>query len=299
MKSNNDSSGISRRTFLVFVTASLGLMNFATAAGRKPMASVAPFVKPKLKWTPEDFYRFLTTLPPDARLALKKSLDLLKPESKVSDLKTADKDAQDIQKKVLWLSSNILMYPFKSASKLDYHRLVSWASGKAGVPKELIQDRSTFFLERELFKLLFVQLWDKLNAQQRQDLLVKIDPNGSIKDKAAVAALGGAGAMAALSTTVAFSGFAFYTAMSAAIAAVAAAMGVTLPFAAYAGAATAVGVLAGPIGWAIAGVAALGGIALAGRADFQKTTAFVAQIHALKVEALMAAGVREKDVFTR
>ena len=87
--------------------------------------------------------------------------------------------------------------------------------------------------------------------------------------------------------------------MSATIAAVATAMGVTLPFAAYAGAATAIGVLAGPIGWAIAGLATLGGIALAGRADLQKTTAFIAQIHALKVEALMAAGVREKDVFTR
>ena len=274
-------------------------MNFATAAGRKPIVEVAPFVKPKLKWTPEDFYRFLTALPPDARLTLKQSLGLLKPESKVSDLKTADKDAQDIQKKVLQLSSNILIRPFKDASKLDYHKLVVWASSKAGAPMEVVQNGSTFFLERELYKLLFVQLWDKLNPQQRQDLLVKIDPNGSIKDKAAIAAGTTAAAMTTLSATVAFSGFAFYTAMSATIAAVATAMGVTLPFAAYAGAATAIGVLAGPIGWAIAGLATLGGIALAGRADLQKTTAFIAQIHALKVEALMAAGVREKDVFTR
>jgi hypothetical protein len=45
------------------------------------------------------------------------------------------------------------------------------------------------------------------------------------------------------------------------------------------------------------GISAIGGMALAGRANLQKTTAFVAQIHALKVEALAAAGVPEKSVF--
>ncbi len=86
--------------------------------------------------------------------------------------------------------------------------------------------------------------------------------------------------------------------MSVAIASVAAAMGIVLPFAAYAGAASLVGILAGPIGWAIMGLSAIGGIALAGRADLQKTTAFVAQIHALKVEALAAAGISEKSIFS-
>jgi uncharacterized protein YaaW (UPF0174 family) len=100
-----------------------------------------------------------------------------------------------------------------------------------------------------------------------------------------------------LSATAAFSGFAFYTTMSVTIATVALAAGVTLPFVAYAGASTLVGVLSGPVGWAIMGMAALGGAALAGRADPQKTTALIAQLHALKVEALIAAGVPERDVF--
>ena len=67
----------------------------------------------------------------------------------------------------------------------------------------------------------------------------------------------------------------------------------------YTGAATTIGVLAGPVGWAIMGLAALGGIALAGRADLQKTTAFVAQIHVLKIDAMVAAGVPQNSIFTK
>ncbi len=96
--------------------------------------------------------------------------------------------------------------------------------------------------------------------------------------------------------TVAFTGFAFYTTMSVTIATVAGAVGVTLPIATYTTASSVVGILSGPVGWAILGVAALGGLALAGRANLQKTTALIDQIHALKVEALIAAGVREQDV---
>lgn len=96
---------------------------------------------------------------------------------------------------------------------------------------------------------------------------------------------------------VAFTGFAFYTTMSVAIASVASALGVVLPFAVYGGAASLIGILSGPIGGAIMGVSAIGGMALAGRADLQKTTAFVAQIHALKVEASAAASAPEKSIF--
>ena len=51
------------------------------------------------------------------------------------------------------------------------------------------------------------------------------------------------------------------------------------------------------IGWAIAGVVAVGGFALAGRANVQKTTAFISQIHALKVAALLEAGASEEEIF--
>jgi uncharacterized protein YaaW (UPF0174 family) len=297
MNTNTANTGIGRRTFLVLAT-SLGLFG---CKRRKPMplalALAAPFVKPKEKWTADHFYNFLNALPADVMLPFKKSQGILGKDATKAQLKGGDQDARDIQRHALWISSNILEYPFRDEKKLNYHDLTAWVCGEAGVPRSIIQKASTFMLERELHKLLFAQMWDKLDPQQRQGLLAEVDPNGTIKDKAAIAALGGAGALAALSTTVAFTGFAFYTTMSVTIATVASALGITLPFATYAGLSTLVGILSGPIGWAIMGVVALGGVALAGRSNLQKTTALISQLHALKVEALIAAGVPEQEVF--
>ena len=160
-----------------------------------------------------------------------------------------------------------------------------------------VASESSFFLERAVQTQLFTQLWDKLDQKQRLALLEKIDPNGHIQDKAAITALAGAGALGALSLTVAFSGFAFYTTMSVTISTVAGFLGLTLPFAAYAGASSLVAFLSGPVGWAIIALATLGGIGLAGRADVKKTTAFICQIHCLKIAALIAARVPETEVF--
>ena len=285
-----------RRSLVILSLSTLGPVRNIFAASRKPISAAAPFVLPKIKWTPNHLHGFIRALPKDARLELKKSVDLLSSGATASNLLSGDQDAKDIQKRVLWLSSNVLTYPFKKASNLDYHALVTWVSAEAGVSKNIVNSSSTFILERELFKMLFAQLWDKMTTKQRQDLLTKVDSAGLIKDKAAMAALGGAGALAALSTTVAFTGFAFYTTMSVAISSVASAIGVVLPFAVYGSAASLIGILSGPIGWAIMGISAIGGMALAGRANLKKTTAFVAQIHALKVEALAAAGVPWKSV---
>ncbi len=297
MNSSNANSGFGRRSFLVLLAAtSLGFFGWIVTR-QKSIAKAAPFVKPKEKWTADHFYDFLNALPADAMLALKKSLGILNAEATEVQLKGSDQDARDIQKHALWVSRNVLTYPFQDETKLNYHDLAAWVCGKAGVSEGVIDSAPTFALERELYKLLFANMWDKLNLQQRKELLAKVDPNETIKDKAAIAALSGAGALAALSTTVAFAGFAFYSTMSVTIATVAGAVGVTLPFATYAGASALIGVLSGPVGWAIMGVATLGGVAFAGRANLQKTTALIAQLHALKVEALIAAGVPERDVF--
>jgi len=296
MKSNNPNASLGRRAFLPLLASSfLGLGWLVTR--QKPMAKAAPFVKPKEKWTADHFYNFLNALPADTMLALKKSLGILSSDANETHLNGSEQDARDIQKHALWLSSNILAYPFRDAAKLNYHDLATWVGGKAGLDQPLIQNAPTFVLERELLKHLFPQMWDKLTKQQREDLLAKVYPNGTIKDQAAIVALGGAGALAVLSGTVAFTGFAFYTTMSVTIATVAGTLGVTLPFAFYAGASSLVGVLFGPVGWAIMGTVALGGVVLKGSPNLQKTTALIYQLHALKIEALVAAGVPEKDVF--
>ena len=299
MNGNLHPTGLRRQFLVLLSTMCLGQTGSVFAAGRKPIAAAAPFVLPKLRWTPSQLHDFVKALPKDARLILKKTVELLPSEASVAALKSADQDSQEIQKKIFRLSSNILTRPFKSSSDLDYHLLVAWVGEKAGVSKTVVNSASTFALEREVLKMLFAQLWDKMTPKQRQDLLAKVDSAGQIKDRAAIVALGGASAVAALSATVAFTGFAFYTTMSVAIASVASAMGIVLPIAVYTGAATTIGVLAGPVGWAIMGLAALGGIALAGRADLQKTTAFVAQIHVLKIDAMVAAGVPQNSIFTK
>ena len=301
MSGNLENTRLGRRTFLALAVTSLGVLGWLFTrrelATQKPIAKAAPFVKPKENWTADNFYDFLKALPTEVMLDLKKSLGLLGAEANVAQLNGNEQDARDIQEEALKRSSNIIAYPFRDATKLNYHELVRWVAGKSGVSQGAIDKAPTFALERELLKLLFAELWDELNPQQRKDLLTKLEPNGTIKDIGAVAALTGAGALAALSTTTAFAGFAFYTSLTTTLAAASGAMGVGLPFATYAGATTAVGVLSGPLGWAIVAVATALGTAFAGRADLGKTAELIGKIHNLKVEALTAAGVPEADIF--
>ncbi len=289
-----------RRQFLTLVAACAATASNRCLAGppsSKSLAKAAALVKVQDKWTADHLYEFLNSLPNESLLALKKALELVDADAGLEALKGKSKDVREIQKQALWISSNILAYPFRDDTALNYHTLAAWVAKDIGVAPRLVANESTFVLERETQKQLFAQLWDKLTVKQREELLNKIDPHGKIKDKAAIAALGGAGALAALSLTVAFTGFAFYTTMAVTISTIAGFFGLTLPFAAYAGASSLVAFLSGPVGWAIMGMVAVGGVALAGRANVKKTTAFVCQIHALKVASLIEAGVPEKDVF--
>ena len=288
-----------RRSFLLALTTALGLFTwFSTTKGPNPMASVAPFVKPREKWAADHFFNFLNALPPHVMLALKKSLGILDQTADQDQLKGTYQDTRDIQKHALWLSTNVLSYPFLDETKLSYHDLVTWVFTEiAHVPESKIKAAPSFILEREIQKILFASQWDKLNMKQRNELFLKIDPNDAIKDKAAIAAMTGAGALAVLSGTVAFHGFAFYTTMSVTIAATASAIGLNLPFATYTSASSVVGILSGPVGWAIMGAVALGGVALKGRANLRKTASLIGQLHSLKIEALVAAGVPEQDIF--
>ena len=264
----------------------------------KALTQAAALVKVKEKWSADHLYEFLNALPDESLLSLKKSLELVDENAGLDALQGKSKDVRDIQKQALWISSNILTYPFRDETVLNYHQLATWVAEDMKVAAELVTNEPTFALEREINKQLFGQVWDKLTIKQREELLNKIDPTGKIKDSAAILALGGSGAIAALSTTVAFTGFAFYTTMSVTISTVAGFLGLTLPFAAYTGASTGVAFLSGPIGWAIGGLAAVGGLALAGRPNVQKTTAFICQLHALKAAALIEAGIPETEVFS-
>jgi hypothetical protein len=103
--------------------------------------------------------------------------------------------------------------------------------------------------------------------------------------------MSGTAMIALLATTVYFAGFAFYATMSTAIAAAAGILGITLPIGVYTGAAALVAILSGPVGLVIVGLGTAGSVVLLGRANLKKTTAFVLQMHGLKVAALQNSGI--------
>ncbi|WP_460184775.1 hypothetical protein [Thermopirellula anaerolimosa] len=197
---------------------------------------------------------------------------------------------KSIRNQFLWVSSSIFTYPTKSG--VYYHDLVKWVAGKYGVSDADVKSLATFDLERKILEVSFKDLWDKLDQKGRLKVLEAIEKKSgtTVGDKAAIAALGGAGALAALSATVAFTGFAFYTTMSVVISTAAGILGITLPFAAYMGASSTVAVLAGPVGWVIAGVLATAGIVFLTRANYRKSAAFILALHLLKAEAYHEAG---------
>lgn len=190
-----------------------------------------------------------------------------------------------IRKELLWNCCNKLRYHGLDHGKVDYHKeALQWVCGKHDLTSTQIDTLSTFTLEKKFIEKYFEEIWDKLTPEQRTELLGNIESSSksTIANKAGIAAMSGGAAIAALGTTVAFTGFAFYTTMSTVIATVAGWVGATLPFAAYTGASTTVAVFAGPVGWCIAGAGLLGGAVAAGWPDSQKTANFVITVHLIK-----------------
>jgi uncharacterized protein YaaW (UPF0174 family) len=263
------------------------------------IAICAPLVLPKSIWSPSELNRFLDALPDEQLLSMLKSAYTGSSDATIQalTLTTHSHDVQRILQRLVWISSNVLTYEFRDEWSIDYHALVQWLANKEDVDADMTARESTFALEREIQLKVFAQLWDKLPPQERQKLLDKIDTDHTIADKSAIAAMSGAAALAALSTTVYFASFAFYTTMSVTISSVAGFLGLTVPFAAYSTASSIIGFLSGPVGWATVSVLAVGGVALAGRANPSKMLAVVSQLHMTKVAALMAAGVDPKSVW--
>ncbi len=268
---------------------------------KKALAKAANFVKPHDKWKAKDFDNFLNKLPNYSLLLLKKSLGLIKDDVTPNLNHLGKNDVKTIKSELSWMYGSVLgnvkQLIVGPPEDIDYHEVVKWVAGKLDIEEKKIESYSTFLLEREILEQMFVKIWDGLSKEQREQLLNQLDPNGKIQDKVGIAALSGAAALAALSATVYFTGFAFYTTMSVVIHTVAGFFGLTIPFAGYMGASSLVAILSGPVGWALIALGAIAGIALLGRANWKKCAAFVIQMHLLKVQALQAAGVSEKEIF--
>ena len=128
-------------------------------------------------------------------------------------------------------------------------------------------------------------MWDNLSEEEREKVLNEAGYKSSAVS--GIITMSGGAALAALCATEAISGFAFYIVVAKTLTAAAGAVF-------GASAATTVSTIAifcGPVGWAIAGVALTGGALLVGRADVERSIAFIVQIHYLKIDALKKLGV--------
>jgi uncharacterized protein YaaW (UPF0174 family) len=254
------------------------------------LAAIAAVVPDNQVCSHYDLNALLRAMSPSQRLNMKIGLKLLPEGSKLESLGSPAEDVSDIQKEILWRSSNILSYAFKKQSEIDYHAVVKWVAEDLGVPENVCESQPTIVVERAIFQRMFSQMWDKLTPEQRRQLLDKIDPANHLTNKSTLIAMSGTAALAALAGTVYFAGFAFYTTMSVTICAVAGWFGLTLPFGAYTGASTAVGLLSGPVGWVVIGVGTLIVVGLAGRANAEKTAEAILTLHSLKAMALREVG---------
>lgn len=242
------------------------------------------------KWDSNYLKRFLEDLDLAERFGLVKPLGL-----------EHDIAPEEIIREMAWTSSNVLTYPPRDKTDFAYHAMVKWSAQELGISQNYLETDSTFSLEARMLPVFFENIWDSLSYEQRFKLLEDIEDQGTIanktkvaagnaalSDKAAIASLSGAAALATLSTTGYFTGFSFYMTMSIVISTVAGFFNLTLPFAAYTGAENIVAFLSGPIGWALTAISALAGVAMLGRADVQRTTAFILQVHSLKIKRILS-----------
>jgi uncharacterized protein YaaW (UPF0174 family) len=188
-----------------------------------------------------------------------------------------------VQKELVYRAHNKLTYVFRDVEKVDYHSIVQWIADENGVSKAQRKALSTFYLERSIVENFFATIWDKLSIEERKELLDRIErETGIIPNKGAIISMSGAGAIAALSATVALAGFKFYVMLTVTIHAVAAFLGLTLPFIVYQTATSTIALLAGPVGWLIAGILSTAGVFFLASAEEEEVSAFIMTVHTIK-----------------
>lgn len=255
--------------------------------------SPAPYKDPLLEYiypekivSPEGCRKFFSHLNKEQMGALWKAL-----KGGDEDV-PSDLNVTKLNKELLWASHHWATYLWEKYSgdqleKIDYTEIVRWTAEKLDVPPAECKYASTFQLEHAICEKILARMWDKLTPEQREKILKEsgIAPSNAV----AYAALSGSGLIAAIGTSAAVMGFSFYIIMAKTVVIAAAGLGVSVTTTI-----SAVSLLAGPVGWAIAGVCATAGLCMIGRADASKTAAFIIQVHIFKVMAMEKSGVDYK-----
>ena len=239
------------------------------------------YIKPEECIKDVDFKAFVSHLNLEQKKLLLLSLCKSEKQKKEIEERTDIPSPESI-KQAQWASSHWVTYPFK---EFDYHTTVQWVAKKLSLSQSQIESATTFQLEHLICKNIFTKMWDNLSEEEREKVLNEAGYKSSAVS--GIITMSGGAALAALCATEAISGFAFYIVVAKTLTAAAGAVF-------GASAATTVSTIAifcGPVGWAIAGVALTGGALLVGRADVERSIAFIVQIHYLKIDALKKLGV--------
>ena len=151
---------------------------------------------------------------------------------------------------------------------------------------------STYHVESAIYQHLLAKQWDPMTEDQRITFLRATNWSLSEHRIVGLVAVSGAALLGALALVVDLAGFEFYTGMSTGLYALAELLGVTLPFAAYLGASSAVALATGPIALIIVAMLASFGVYewLKGEENINNRLRFVVHLHNLKV-----AAIRESD----
>ena len=199
-------------------------------------------------------------------------------------IKSADIGSAAIRKALVWRSYNKLTYYFREDDSVDYHGIVQWAAEKNGISKELVSALPTFALERKVAEKYFEMLWDKLSPEQKKAVLDNVEKETGkiIHDKRAISYMSGSAALAALAVTINIMGFPFYLLLTTTIHAVAAFLGLTLPWMVYQTSTTLAAILGGPIGWTISGVLMAIGVIFLGSSEKDTVSAFIMTVNMIK-----------------
>ena len=286
-----------RRSAVKFIAGGMalaaigGLGYYASGWFRDPIAAAADAADPfKQKWDTADYDAFLAKLPADALWTLRVSLGLATVQDRMPPNVDCEAMRAEINKEVVWISSSLVSWPFKG-NAVYYDGLARWVADEYDVHSALAAGASTFKVEQAILLQLFAGIWDRLTPEQRSEVLAKIDPDRTLIDPAGIALMSGTAAAMTLAGSALCFGFAFYTTMSTAIAAIGALLGVAVPWVAFTSASTLVAFLAtNPFGWALLAVGVGASVLWLGGANEQKTAAFVCQINSLRVAAWKAAG---------
>lgn len=237
-----------------------------------------PYVLPTARYGPNEFTSFLAHLSSSQQRLVLASLG-------------KDKEVFDVggvKKEVLWIVSNPAKFLVLDKVNYNYHEaVVGWVAREYGLDEKFISTSPTFILERGILGTLFLRIWDRLAPEHRGEILDKIYRDGTEANKLLLRRVDANAASQKLSSTGCFAGLAFYTTMDAVIFSAANFFGLTPPFGnAYANYRNSEDALPGPIGSAIAGLAALDSFGLPGRSISNRAAAFVTQLHYLKVQSL-------------